>query len=1045
MEESEQKTPTQPQRWAGRRGASTAAAAAILIVVIVIVGAGGYFGLNAATPGSTAGSTSTAKVVTCAPVTAPYCKGTSQSPNDVILTVPYTAGYGQTVASVAQGTSVPASLSVSKGETVNTWGVIWGDGLSNTSTNPLITHVYNDLGTFVLSGHAFVGPVEHNGTGYLYPILVTPSITTSTGGQFPVVATTFSNGTGGPLPSNPWLQGSGTVTVSATYTQAPSDTAWVPEVATLATTGGTLTTTSSTVTGAAGNVVFASPGYYQVTLVGAIQNVLSHQVIYQNYTWTVFVSPTNLAPGCGSCSTLNTKPVKDPHAGTIDTYEVAPGGATSIDPAVDYESVGYEVIANIYQTLIYYNGSSTASFMPELATCVPGTAACTTLYGNDLITNNATTGSPQYWTFVIDKNANFYDPAHGVAWGVYPTDVMSSLARTASMADLPFFAAQPGWIQTQSYTNFGQRGFDGGMHFPYNTTPQGILSGLLINDSNYCPSVALTADHGCITINAWGGGADWPFFLELMADPDGGGIGPCGWFGAQAAGLPGFGATAANGDGPCALPGGAGTGGTTNSATWRNWLDNTTSIYAWDTYQNNSYNSPNVFPNTRFNAVGSGPYYLVSINKGVGYVLQANPAYGQPNCAGFYWCEPAAGQYAHTVNVFWEPSDQVGIQEYLQGQADFAGIQTSDTGTLLNLQAAGKIGIQTVPTISIFFDPINMAVNLSSVPGYYTGSLNIPSALGGGHWSDFFSYIGLRQFLVNAFPYTADLQQVLSVDGVTYGLNYGGAIPHFMGDYYANNVTWPAGSPDSNASHVGGAAWWWAQANTASSPYYDPQLASCTVASPCEFPVEGEQGDTLQNGQYPIYDQYINSLSGGHLKVTQEVDLTFSQLVVYFLTSSAYQSPLTFSVLGWLPDYPDPTDYTAPLYAPDATYTAPDAVGEVLGQYETGSCPDQTANFADLVAWANMPGIPQDCQGWAYAVLNWADAVAAALPVGQERTLYYNLVSHIANELALYVYQFQEAGVGSYAPWISPGSLNQNVCLGGDGLWFEIQGNGFLP
>jgi len=395
--------------------------------------------------------------------------------------------------------------------------------------------------------------------------------------------------------------------------------------------------------------------------------------------------------------------------------------------------------------------------------------------------------------------------------------------------------------------------------------------------------------------------------------------------------------------------------------------------------------------------------------------------------------------------VFWEPSDQVGIQEYLQGQADFAGIQTSDTGTLLNLQAAGKIGIQTVPTISIFFDPINMAVNLSSVPGYYTGSLNIPSALGGGHWSDFFSYIGLRQFLVNAFPYTADLQQVLSVDGVTYGLNYGGAIPHFMGDYYANNVTWPAGSPDSNASHVGGAAWWWAQANTASSPYYDPQLASCTVASPCEFPVEGEQGDTLQNGQYPIYDQYINSLSGGHLKVTQEVDLTFSQLVVYFLTSSAYQSPLTFSVLGWLPDYPDPTDYTAPLYAPDATYTAPDAVGEVLGQYETGSCPDQTANFADLVAWANMPGIPQDCQGWAYAVLNWADAVAAALPVGQERTLYYNLVSHIANELALYVYQFQEAGVGSYAPWISPGSLNQNVCLGGDGLWFEIQGNGFLP
>jgi len=425
--------------------------------------------------------------------------------------------------------------------------------------------------------------------------------------------------------------------VGATYTAPPADSAWVPEVATLATSGGTLSTTSSNVTGATGSVTFSSPGDYQVTLVGAIQNILSHAVIFQNYTWSVFVSPSNLPPGCGTCQSASAPvPAIDPHPGTIDTYEVAPGGATSIDPAVDYESVGYEVIANIYQTLIYYNGSSTASYMPELATCVPGTAACTSLYGNDLITNNATTGSPQYWTFVIDKNANFYDPAHGVGWGVYPVDVMASLARTASMADLPFFAAEPGWIQTQSYVNFGQRGFDGGMHFPYNTTPQGILSGLLVNDSNYCPSVALTADHGCITVNAWGGGADWPFFLELMADPDGGGIEPCGWFGAQGAGLPGFGTTAANGDGPCALPGGAGTGGTTNSATWRGWLDNITSIYAWDSYQNNSFNSPNVFTSTRFNAVGSGPYYLVSINKGVGYVLQANPVYGEPNCAGYY-------------------------------------------------------------------------------------------------------------------------------------------------------------------------------------------------------------------------------------------------------------------------------------------------------------------------------------------------------------------------------------------------------------------------
>ena len=126
-------------------------------------------------------------------------------------------------------------------------------------------------------------------------------------------------------------------------------------------------------------------------------------------------------PGAGLATQVPGLPVgpSDPHPGTIDTYEVAPGGATSIDPAVDYESVGYEVIANIYQTLVYYNGSSTSSFMPEIASCVPGTAQCSTLYGNDLIVNSVS-GLPEYWTFVIDRNANFYDPAHGLHGGSTP-------------------------------------------------------------------------------------------------------------------------------------------------------------------------------------------------------------------------------------------------------------------------------------------------------------------------------------------------------------------------------------------------------------------------------------------------------------------------------------------------------------------------------------------------------------------------------------------------------------------------------------------------
>src|SRR6266571_5301605 len=45
--------------------------------------------------------------------------------------------------------------------------------------------------------------------------------------------------------------------------------------------------------------------------------------------------------------------------GIITNMEAVTGGYTSLDPALDYESTGFEVISNIYETLIAYNGTST--------------------------------------------------------------------------------------------------------------------------------------------------------------------------------------------------------------------------------------------------------------------------------------------------------------------------------------------------------------------------------------------------------------------------------------------------------------------------------------------------------------------------------------------------------------------------------------------------------------------------------------------------------------------------------------------------------------
>jgi ABC-type transport system substrate-binding protein len=57
--------------------------------------------------------------------------------------------------------------------------------------------------------------------------------------------------------------------------------------------------------------------------------------------------------------------------GVITTAEVLPGGPYSFDPQVSYDTVSYEQMENIYQTLDQFNGSSTVSFIPYLAAQLP--------------------------------------------------------------------------------------------------------------------------------------------------------------------------------------------------------------------------------------------------------------------------------------------------------------------------------------------------------------------------------------------------------------------------------------------------------------------------------------------------------------------------------------------------------------------------------------------------------------------------------------------------------------------------------------------------
>jgi hypothetical protein len=1033
--------PTSP-RQTGRQAPwrlSIRDAVVVMLVVIVAVGGLGYLALNAT------GGIKSSETTTCSlPKASPCAEGTAT--HDVTLFVPYTPGFSQNLLQVAEGQNLPATVGVAGPETANSYSVNWGDATTLQSSSPTLTHSFGSVGTYILSAYAFVGPTRHDGPGQLYPIEVTPSIENVDLGYYPTITANLTNGTSGGGYEFGWLEGSGTVKVSATISEAPLNPSFTTGPLALISSGGFQSGLALNSTSASATYTFSNTATAivvdTVTLVVPILGPISG--LYGNYTWTIVVTPAGIAPGCDRC---HSSVATSPHPGTIDDYEVAPGGAATLDPSVDYEPVGLEVISNVYQSLIAYNGSETgpsySDFQPEAATCVPGSPQCAALYGG------ATLRSGNFYTFVIDPTARFYDPTTGKSWPVYPSDVVFTLARTMGFSLLPGYGSNPGWIVTQSLLSPGNQTWDGGIHGAFNNTPGRILSSMFVNDTSAalggaaCPVVALSVEDGCITFDATGGGHAWPFFLELIEDAEGGSIEPCGWFTGQDAGVPGFTPTGGV-DSPCTLPGGA---TSTSQASFQSYLTNAFSHPTeWDAFEEAAENGPGVDPSVQWNAVGSGPYYLVpnSASPAVGYTLKANPAYVAPPCAGEVGCEPLPGDYAGTVNTFWEPSDQVGYKEYVAGYADFAGLQTPDLAKFLELDEEGRIGLITLPTLTInFFEfDLEFSATASSALGV---TITVPR--------DFFASVGIRNFLTRAYPYTTIEGTINTVDGIEFGFNYGGAIPEYMANYYPQNISWPDTDPVSSPATVGSAGWWWEEITTPTSLWYDPETTNCSSSAPCIFPIIAPSGDERIDDAIVDWKNSIVAVTHGALE--PETLVAGPDICFDFCDQGPGTNPFTIAYEGWAPDYPDPTDYVTPLYYPDSTYTDLDAVQEALdGTYATPTtfnaswCGHFEDSWSDLIYWAdggptNDSGfVPNACQDPAYQVMTYFLAHVAANDGNLvQRNLIYNLAEHIAAQLGLYVYSSQTNEVETYAAWIDPTTLNANVALTGENLFWQIDGN----
>ncbi|MDH4123455.1 MAG: ABC transporter substrate-binding protein, partial [Thermoplasmata archaeon] len=88
----------------------------------------------------------------------------------------------------------------------------------------------------------------------------------------------------------------------------------------------------------------------------------------------------------------------------------------SLDPAIDYEAGGNEVLQNVYETLVWYNGDSATDLVPLLATEVP------------TIANGRISPDGTMYNFTLRKGIKFHDGTD-----LTTADVLYSMQRMAAL------------------------------------------------------------------------------------------------------------------------------------------------------------------------------------------------------------------------------------------------------------------------------------------------------------------------------------------------------------------------------------------------------------------------------------------------------------------------------------------------------------------------------------------------------------------------------------------------------------------------------------
>ena len=944
---------TPPQMPKGRsRGALIAV---VVVIVLIVAGVGIYLSISKPAPKATAFTMPASASYSIAgqgtPIT--FYSGTSLSSSSISYTV-WNFGNG-----------VVKKYSGSAGSTV-----------SYTYPNPGNYLVYVEVVS--TSNKAYDNSLN------LIPVSVTPSTTsTSLALQYPaeIQFTATSANTANITAGYPNVVSTGgylnaTSLLPASFASYPIASGWNLKEMTFSAAKKSATFNATQIANGVNYLNLSSkelgtPGIYPFTMSVVTNNTTATS------TWT-FVSTT-------AVGTFSVKHSSSPstHTGIVDATWI-PGGYATLDPAIAYDTVSYEAIYNLYQPLVQYApGNSASSFIPVVATQVPTKA-------NGLLAS-VTVNNVTYvnYTFNINTTLKF---ANGQP--VTPYDVYFSVLRTLLFANDP---GRPGWLLAHALIP----GLS--IYGPFNTTPFWVDHAITFNSTSVTFHILPTTNqsvYGVSPINGtnaaymatgtalnstaaavknlaateYSSYGSAVYFLQLLTQPVDF-VMDSAWANSSGASIGSFSTnyTAAG-------------------------LGYSTAFYNYQQYGN----AANWNTKLQFGSMGSGPYVVQSTIPGQVISFVPNQNYSQT------MDYPAPSALQPRITIYYYTSESVAQEAFQTGAADFAegAFPPSSTPLVLKMIKAGQANSITTPELALFTWFFNLQTNVTALQSISSGTVSFPkssiiyenatgvnSTSSGtgipGSWevSLFFANLSVRR----AFTYAFDQAQYMSMNansGIRFAKNLTGFLPSGLLDYPGNisNMSFDPWVPYYNMTL---AKYYWNQ-----SPYASAAAGSIT------FPIFSISGSPIQDSMIESYwIPAIENATNNAVKPFLQ-DINFATLLSVTAVPAA-QNPLPLYYLGWIDDYPDPTDFAAPFVQPYGIYSYPDGLFSGPG-FNATTNPHQWKMINEM--WN-------------------ASAAAAGELVNTTRAQEYWLADYLSVKLDLLVGDFQPIAVAYYRSWIPASSM----------------------